>query len=40
MIDSIMPVFAKSFPDDLDRLRTLFMLGSKYNAGDEDIWEE
>lgn len=40
IIDSIMPVFAKFFPDDLDKLRTLFRLGSKYNAGNEDIWEE
>lgn len=40
MIDSIMAVFAKFFPDDLDTLRTLFLLGSKYNAGYEDIWEE
>ena len=40
MIDSILPVFAKFFPDDLDKLRTLFLLDRKYNAGYEDIWEE
>lgn len=40
MLDLIMTIIARSFPDDVNKLRSFFNLSSKYNAGDETIFEE
>ena len=40
MLDMVMTIAAKVFPDDVDNLRTFFVLGDKYDAGDETVFEE
>lgn len=40
ILDLLMTIVAQTFPDDVDNLRTFFNLRSKYNAGEEDIFEE
>lgn len=40
MMDLVMSAVANTFPDDLEKLRAFFKLGSYYDAGDETIFEE
>ena len=40
LMDYVMTVLARIFPEDVDKLRTFFNLGSTYSAGDESIFEE
>lgn len=39
LLDLVITAVSVVFPDDVDKLRTLFNLGSNYNAGDESIFE-
>lgn len=40
MVDLVMSAVASTFPDDIEKLRTFFKLGSNYDAGDETVFEE
>lgn len=40
LLDLVMTAVARTFPDDVEKLRAFFKLDGKYDAGDETIFEE
>ena len=40
LLDLVMTAVARTFPDDVEKLRVFFKLDGKYDAGDETIFEE
>ena len=40
MLDSVMTILARVFPDDVEKLQAFFNLGKTYADGDETVFEE